>query len=86
MTDPLKGFEELAKDLELKSKLSRYTDGACAQAAEDARSIRSLLTSARSSMTQLLRAEFVAGAVWFEKRCDSASLDNVRAEAARRNP
>ena len=92
MSDPLKGFEELAKDLELKSKLSRYTDGACAQAAEDARSIRALLAAARSEITRQKREEFVAGGDYKEQRAGyeeglgSHDRKIFKAEAERRNP
>ncbi len=91
--DVLKGFEELAKEWEASAdfimahndfeRATRDTVAGCS------RKLRETLASARASMTQMKRDEFVAGCLetagqWFRDRQEL--IDWASKKAARRNP
>ncbi len=79
MIDPLEGFETLATRLS-KGALQLDPDRWCKQMAIE---IQGIIASARASMTQALRDEFVAGWQYNPTQCDCLWAET---EARRRNP
>jgi hypothetical protein len=81
MTDPLRGFEELAEEYE-----TYLREGRVASVDVVIRKMRKLITAARTEIRQGMRDEFVAGAM-FTPLSGKPELwiDQVKESAARRN-
>jgi hypothetical protein len=84
MIDPLKGFEELAKEWE--SVEPPHAADYVFVCNAHARRLRELLAAARAEIKQQKRDEFVAGAKQGMLAHAAGERPDWKAEAARRNP